>query len=193
MEIETVQHFNYDQFIESSALPEVGNTDIVQEEEPVQLKRDNRAFAIAGGLSILAGAGIFLASNFGLGLTALVPAMIGTGIAALGFGVVKAFRKIFRKKNLNLPSLQIRRKTERQAKPKVQAVETYRPGKKLAKSLTDRVFMGVCGGLAEHSGLSSSMIRMLFIAAFAFSGGTAAVGYMLLGLFLPTKLRSARS
>jgi len=34
---------------------------------------------------------------------------------------------------------------------------------KLKKSNTDRWITGVCGGLAEHFGLSSTLVRILFI------------------------------
>ncbi|WP_108672534.1 PspC domain-containing protein [Peribacillus acanthi] len=35
--------------------------------------------------------------------------------------------------------------------------------KKLRKSSTDRSISGVCGGIAEYFGISSFMVRLLFI------------------------------
>ncbi|API90024.1 PspC domain-containing protein [Marinilactibacillus psychrotolerans] len=36
-------------------------------------------------------------------------------------------------------------------------------GGKLTKSSTDRVFSGVCGGIAEFTGISAWAIRILFL------------------------------
>ena len=35
--------------------------------------------------------------------------------------------------------------------------------KKLRKSVTDKSISGVCGGIAEYFGISSFMVRLLFI------------------------------
>ena len=178
--------------------------ELIREEAPEELERDNRSFMISGIIATLAGIGIFLGMNADkLGLSAIkedfFPFVVMAGIGALSFGLVKGFRKIFRKGNLSLPSLQIRRKTTPNHKattkrgglfsrPANFAREAFRrPNRKLAKSNSNRVFMGVAGGLAEHSGMSSSLIRLLFIGAFAISGGAAAFIYFALGIFLPVK------
>ncbi len=205
---ESINHYNFEDFVESTSMPGMmDDLELITEEAPEELKKDNRAFRIAGLISILSGIGLFIGMNLDkLGLAdiisakAAIPFVLAAGIGALGFGLVKGFRKIFRKKNLNLPSLQIRRKTPahisareaegRQRKgtpPSIPTQETFRRNRKLSKSNKDRVFMGVAGGLAEHSGINSSLIRMLFIGLFAISGGTAAFIYILLGMFLPTK------
>lgn len=36
-------------------------------------------------------------------------------------------------------------------------------GKKLRKSSNDRVLFGVCGGIAEFFGISSLLVRVLFV------------------------------
>ncbi len=208
---ESINHYNFEDFVESTAMPGMmDDLELITEEAPEELKKDNRAFRTAGLISILAGIGLFVGMNLdklGLGefisTTQAIPYILAAGIGALGFGLIKGFRKIFRKKNLNLPSLQIRRKTpahisareaqQRRTPPAVPRQETFRRNRKLAKSLKDRVFMGVAGGLAQHSGINSSLIRMLFIGLFAISGGTAAFIYILMGMFLPTQKREQLS
>lgn len=197
---ETVTDFQFEQFVESTSMPGMmDDLEMIREESPKELTKDSRGFGIAALVSVLAGVGLFLGMNAGqLGLGSvfgwgdMVGALLLGGVGALGYGLVKGFRKIFRKKNLNLPALQIRRKTPksidartRSQSTTIKAKETFRPNKRLRKSRHDRVFLGVSGGLAKHSGISSSLIRLAFIAAFAITGGTAAVIYMALGLFLP--------
>lgn len=206
---ETVTDFQFEQFVESTSMPGMmDDLEMIREENPTELTRDNRGFLIAGVISALAGVGLFLGMNAGaLGLSSLmpsenwIPAVVMGGVAALGYGLIKGFRKVFRRKNLNLPSLQIRRKTPKSIEARRQqstaprtrtfsASEAYRPNNKLAKSKSDKVFLGVAGGLAKHSGISSSLIRLAFIAAFAITGGSAALIYMALGLFLPNEVNT---
>ncbi len=209
---ESVNHYTFEDFAESTSMPGMmDDLELISEEAPEELKKDNRAFRTAGLISIFAGIGLFIGMNLDkLGLAdvisakAAIPYILTAGIGALGFGLIKGFRKIFRKKKLNLPLLQIRRKTPghisaREAEsyqrnptpPSIPLQETFRRNRNLSKSYKDRVFMGVAGGLAEHSGIPSSIIRMLFIGLFAISGGTAAFIYVLLGMFLPRKKRSS--
>lgn len=201
---ESVNEYHFDQFVESNSLPGMmDDLEVIREETPEELKRDNRAFYTTGIISILAGLGLVVGMNADkLGLGGLIPSgdiipwVLFGGVAALGFGLIKGFRKIFRRGNLNLPALQIRRKTLPNQPPEIRRrrnqqtappilQETFRPNRKLRKSLKNRVFLGVAGGLAEHSGISATLIRLLFIAGFAISGGAAAVIYLALGLFLP--------
>lgn len=191
--------------------------DVVAEEDPKSVKKDSTGFVIAGLLSILAGAGIIVAANADLGFKQLLPYFIGGGIAALGFGLVKAFRKVFSRRKLNLPSLTLRRKVQRQEPTRTipnfnssqstvaskfqkanaaahaaleSAKATYAEaskGKKLGKSFTNKVFMGVASGLAEYAGVNAAFIRMLFVMAFFFSAGLVTILYIFLGIVLPQK------
>lgn len=206
---ESVNEYHFDQFVESNSLPGMmDDLEVIREETPEETKRDNRAFYTTGILSILAGAGLLIGMNAEtLGIADLIPSdkiipyVLFGGIAALGYGLIKGFRKIFRRRNLNLPTLQIRRKTlknqprqqqrRQQQTPPPIIQEAFRPGRKLRKSIANRVFLGVAGGLAEHSGISATLIRLLFIAGFAISGGAAAVIYLALGFFLPNAQRHA--
>ncbi|MFJ7935911.1 PspC domain-containing protein [Sporosarcina sp. NPDC096371] len=54
---------------------------------------------------------------------------------------------------------------------------------KITKSSTDKVFSGVCGGVAEFFNVSPFLVRVLFI----FIPGSLTV-YIILALLLPKKL-----
>lgn len=56
--------------------------------------------------------------------------------------------------------------------------------KKLYKSRTDRKWLGVCGGLAKYLGISSTVIRLLFIVFTLASSGVAIPAYIILGIVL---------
>ncbi|MGG2095224.1 PspC domain-containing protein [Bacillus sp. S13(2024)] len=56
--------------------------------------------------------------------------------------------------------------------------------KKLCKSSTDKVFIGVCGGLGEYFGVDTNMIRILWIIAILFFG-TGFLAYLILMLLMP--------
>ena len=55
----------------------------------------------------------------------------------------------------------------------------------LAKSKTDKMIFGVCGGLANWTGLDSSIIRLGFIVGAIFTGSILFWIYLLLGIILP--------
>ena len=53
--------------------------------------------------------------------------------------------------------------------------------KKLTKSRIDKVFFGVCGGIADYFGISAFIVRLIFVFA---SGGLVTL-YIILAIFLP--------
>ena len=55
--------------------------------------------------------------------------------------------------------------------------------KKLTKSRTDRVFLGVIGGIAEYLNISSTLLRIIFLLCF-WSGGVIFF-YFLLAVIIP--------
>ena len=65
--------------------------------------------------------------------------------------------------------------------------ETTFASRKLTKSDTNKVFFGVCAGLADYAGASPGLIRMIFALAFLVSWGTIFIPYFILALFLPGK------
>lgn len=56
----------------------------------------------------------------------------------------------------------------------------------LAKS-KNRSLFGVCGGLANYLGMDASIVRILFVLGFFFTGSLLLWIYLLLALVLPTE------
>lgn len=56
----------------------------------------------------------------------------------------------------------------------------------LRRSNTDRVFGGVCGGIARALGVSSSTVRLLFVLAVVL-GGLSAWAYVILLILIPSE------
>jgi phage shock protein PspC (stress-responsive transcriptional regulator) len=56
--------------------------------------------------------------------------------------------------------------------------------KMLRRSVDDRMFAGVCGGLGEYLGIDPVIIRVAFAMAFAFAGAGLGV-YLVLWLIMP--------
>lgn len=64
--------------------------------------------------------------------------------------------------------------------------------KKLYKSRHDRMIDGVCGGLAEYFGMSSTLVRILFVL-FGFFGGTGIIAYITAMILVPVNPDHLRS
>ena len=58
--------------------------------------------------------------------------------------------------------------------------------KEMFRSQSNRIFLGVCAGLAEYYEVSKTLVRLLFAMAAIF-GGLGAVIYFILFLFVPSK------
>ena len=56
--------------------------------------------------------------------------------------------------------------------------------RRLTRSRRDRKIAGVCGGLAEYSGIDATLIRILFVII-ALAGGGGLLIYLALWLILP--------
>lgn len=56
--------------------------------------------------------------------------------------------------------------------------------KELYRSNTDRVLLGVCGGIGEFFGVSGTAIRLLFII-FTLAGGSGILLYILAAILMP--------
>ncbi len=54
--------------------------------------------------------------------------------------------------------------------------------RKLHRSKKDRWIAGVCGGLAEYSGLSSGLIRLLVVLS-----GIGVLAYLIAAILIPEK------
>ncbi|MBO6535935.1 MAG: PspC domain-containing protein [Balneolaceae bacterium] len=57
--------------------------------------------------------------------------------------------------------------------------------KKLMKSRSDKKWAGVCGGLAKYFGISSTVVRLLFVIAFFMTSGASIPIYIGLALAMP--------
>ena len=57
----------------------------------------------------------------------------------------------------------------------------------LRRSLSDRHLAGVCGGLAEHFGLSSGRLRLVWVLATLFTAFAGVVLYLALWYLLPAE------
>ena len=60
----------------------------------------------------------------------------------------------------------------------------FRKSKKLYKSRTDRKWTGVCGGLAKYFGISSTVVRLLFVITFFAGSGASMLAYIALAIAL---------
>ena len=56
--------------------------------------------------------------------------------------------------------------------------------KTLYRSKTDRIFFGVCGGIAEYFGIDSTLVRIITVLLLL-SSHSIAILYLLLGLVIP--------
>jgi phage shock protein PspC (stress-responsive transcriptional regulator) len=56
---------------------------------------------------------------------------------------------------------------------------------RLTKSKTNKMIFGVCGGIANWTGIDSSIIRLGFILGAIFTGSILFWIYLLLGILLP--------
>ncbi|GAA1815965.1 PspC domain-containing protein [Planosporangium flavigriseum] len=57
--------------------------------------------------------------------------------------------------------------------------------RKLYRSLTNRTFAGVCGGIAEYSNMDPTIVRVLFVILAFFTGGGALLAYPILWAIMP--------
>lgn len=55
----------------------------------------------------------------------------------------------------------------------------------LKRTRTDRIFMGVCGGIGQRIGIDANLVRLVWAAFSVGSIGMGVLIYILLGLFLP--------
>lgn len=57
--------------------------------------------------------------------------------------------------------------------------------RKLYRSTTDKMFTGLCGGLARHFNLDTTLVRLLVAAAAFFSFGTVLFIYIIASILVP--------
>lgn len=57
--------------------------------------------------------------------------------------------------------------------------------KRLTKSSIDKKIAGVCGGLAQYFDIDSTIVRIVFFAAFIFGLGSPGLIYLILWVVMP--------
>ncbi|MCW2640857.1 MAG: hypothetical protein JWP76_3163 [Dactylosporangium sp.] len=57
--------------------------------------------------------------------------------------------------------------------------------RKLYRSRTNRMFAGVCGGIAEYSNMDPTIVRVLMVILTFFTGGGALLAYPILWMVVP--------
>ncbi|MDI6401185.1 PspC domain-containing protein [Balneolaceae bacterium ANBcel3] len=57
--------------------------------------------------------------------------------------------------------------------------------RKLKKSASDKVLLGICGGIAEYFGWDSTLVRVVFVLAAIFGVGSFALFYLILAVIMP--------
>ena len=142
-------------------LPAENNSDELPEAEKSALQKENFR-TLSGGLLMLAG--LYFAFNYtGIsysGRIFILPDGIVFPVAAILIGLFI----LSRKHNFNSGS------------PEVRAGQFFR-------SRRDKIFTGVCGGLAEYLNTDASLLRIIFIISGMLTLGFFAVAYLLLTLF----------
>ncbi|ADV42311.1 PspC domain-containing protein [Bacteroides helcogenes] len=59
--------------------------------------------------------------------------------------------------------------------------------KKLTRSRSDKMLVGICGGLAEYFGLDSSMVRIGYALLTLFTAFAGVPVYLIMWLIVPEK------
>jgi phage shock protein C len=189
-------------------------------EEEVE-KDQNNKLGSAGMMAFVAGVSILLGAilSTALPLPDVIIRMLqvflpAVGVGALGYGLIKMVNLVFRRKELNFPTLNVYRKTKPVSQQegnaersrtytrdasRSQARERYRTqtrtyatekrnGRRmLRRSRSNRVFSGVAGGISEFTGASASLLRFAFVAGLfimPFAPMTILL-YLLLSIVLP--------
>ncbi|MFN0202847.1 MAG: PspC domain-containing protein [Bacteroidia bacterium] len=178
----------------------------MQEIEQEMAKSESGKLSLAGLMAIAAAAGLIVAgglnSLIGSGLLSFLEGtlmVIGSGAALYGLGKMV---KMVTSKNLDLPALNVLRKTVTAnvgQKTKQEAYNknnlnqqanrgNYNPAQERTsnwkRSRRNRVFSGVAGGLAEYMGVSPALVRAFFVIALFTLPFTFFV-YIILSMVLP--------
>jgi phage shock protein PspC (stress-responsive transcriptional regulator) len=186
-----------------------GDVEKIREIEEEAEKDQNSKLSSAGMMAFLAGATLLASAVFSGLLQGISPELFGflqniglpiIGFGALGYGMVKMLRMVFRQKLLNFPALNVYRKTKvnpaeeyaAQQNPNYRATQqrrsrVYQPDarKTMRRSRNNRVFSGVAGGIAEYTGVPPALIRFGFIASLFMAFPLPVFVYLMLSIVLP--------
>ncbi|RMG20085.1 MAG: PspC domain-containing protein [Methanobacteriota archaeon] len=56
---------------------------------------------------------------------------------------------------------------------------------KIYRTRNNKVFLGVCGGLAKHLNMDPDLVRILTVLLFLFTGGSILIAYIVAALLIP--------
>lgn len=65
--------------------------------------------------------------------------------------------------------------------------------KRLVRSRSDRMFLGVAGGLGEYLNIDPVLIRLVFVFAGLSTAGQALLVYLILAVLMPEEQTSAKA
>lgn len=57
--------------------------------------------------------------------------------------------------------------------------------KTLTRTMSDKWIAGVCGGVAEYTGLDASLVRIITLVAFVLGAGSLGVIYLIMWVLVP--------
>jgi len=57
--------------------------------------------------------------------------------------------------------------------------------KLLTRSVKDRMFAGVCGGLGDYLGMDPTVVRLIFVLLFFVTGPGVLLAYLIMALIVP--------
>jgi phage shock protein PspC (stress-responsive transcriptional regulator) len=62
--------------------------------------------------------------------------------------------------------------------------------RKLTRSRDDRWIAGICGGIAQHTGIDATLIRVILVIATILGAGSLVVIYLICWVIIPKELNS---
>ncbi|NDJ75000.1 MAG: PspC domain-containing protein [Chloroflexi bacterium] len=70
--------------------------------------------------------------------------------------------------------------------------KTVNPERRLYRSTKDRMFAGVCGGIAEYLEVDPTLVRLVFVALTLLSSGAGLAMYVIMMLIVPEEPRDVQ-
>lgn len=140
--------------------------------------------------------------SFSSGLIQVAPYLAGgiLGITCLGMIKSRRKKKSVEKEKVNMQNQRTRdnldkflysdnaySKSEKKSKTKESFAQRISSSvcSKLTRSRTDKRLFGVCGGLAKYFGMSSTALRLIFVAAFFLGYGSFFLVYIAMAIVMP--------
>ena len=68
---------------------------------------------------------------------------------------------------------------------RIKGAKMRKKGKRLVRTKKDRMLAGVCGGIAQHFGIDSTLVRLLFAFVVLFGIGAGVLFYIIAWIIIP--------